>query len=157
MPLIKTPVPNWVDEGSASWTAASGDKTVTLINPGKNIYMVVFTGVGNVGSSEVLRFNGDSGANYSYRNISTTGVTNSTGQTGIVLAPSVAGPISTVLYFSGVATNSTIGVGIVPGNLTTTDTLIIGGTWSSASNVTSVTINASSTFTGKFHVYSLNI
>lgn len=155
--------PAWVSEGSATtWSADNSDKTITLANTGKDMYMLLITGTaGNVSLS--LQFNGDTGAHYMYRYYSNTGIGQSTGQTSLILCDAGNNNVGRVMqvYFTGVASSgSAIDVAVTSGIHAdnASSNVSLSGCWTSASNITSVKIMVNGVaFTGKAHLYSLNL
>jgi hypothetical protein len=162
-------VPAWVDEGTKSWAASSTDQTLTLVNSGKDVYMVVFELDGATSGFNV-QINSETGTNYSFIQLGNAGSILTQNTTSWQVFDANAGTLHRVigvLYISGVAGNggsansytisgnvaasqrATAGHGLVSGEVIHTGI---------AATLSTITFLVNSVaVTGKIHVYSLNI
>lgn len=162
--VIHTLIPNWVDEGTLTWSASSADQTLTLTNSGRNIYKVFFsfTNVSSTSFQINLQLNGDTGSSYAYVTRNTTTLTSASGQSSILIAAGNQSAISGELNITGSLTESggsALAVAGIISNIPGSSQLQ-SGSWTSSGNLSlsSITMKVNGdTLTGKMHVYSLNL
>lgn len=156
-------VPAWVSEASAtSWSAENTDKTITLTNTGKDVYMLIISlssGAPTLG----LQFNSDTGGNYNYRTYSNTAIAQSNAQTSIQLLTGGASGTSRIVtvYIAKTAAGA-ISVSVqagYPSDGSISSPITLSGSWanSGAAISTVQVLVGGSTVTGKARLYSLDL
>lgn len=153
-------LPNWVDEGTLTWSASSADQSLTLANSGKDIYQLIFH-IENAGAIN-MQFNGNSGANYTYNEIGNGATDYATGQTSFAIGTGATqAPLIGIIYVAG--HNATNGSLLISGSGSANNTskFILNGTFGPGGGTISLSsfkilVNAT-TVTGKVHAYSLNL